>query len=269
MASRVIEFRRPYRSTEPADLIEAVAIRRSSDILPASQALADFAADHGLRTMVWHDLSSQQAMTDGVGNALNECVFGWEPSQHGIWQNYDAAIRSPLVRASRIEGEPFWVNALGFNTRSESPFLADIDPSTIGEGSSIKAAIVVPVHLPFGQIAVAIFSCADRRRSDLSREFSELSMTMEGLSRRFLSSYVAATRKNAYLPTPAALTVRESECLRWAAFGKTDAEISTILGRSHGTIRYHLTRICQKLEADNRAQAIFKASQLGYICSVN
>lgn len=142
-------------------------------------------------------------------------------------------------------------------SRCQNQFLPDIDLETFNEETSIKAAIVVPVHLPFGQIAVAIFSFTDRRRSDLSPEFKNINMILEGLARRFLSSYVATTRENAYLPRSAVLTLREAECLRWAAFGKTDAEILTILGRNHGTIHYRLTKICQKLKSDHHAQAIF------------
>jgi DNA-binding NarL/FixJ family response regulator len=38
-----------------------------------------------------------------------------------------------------------------------------------------------------------------------------------------------------------------------------------ILNRSHATIRYHIHRVGEKLNAVNRAQAIFKAGQLGYL----
>ncbi|MEY4240261.1 MAG: hypothetical protein RL339_2862, partial [Pseudomonadota bacterium] len=47
--------------------------------------------------------------------------------------------------------------------------------------------------------------------------------------------------------------------------GKTDKEISMILGRSHATIRYHIHRAGEKLDSVNRAQTIFKAGQLGYL----
>ncbi len=208
-------------------------------------------------------------MTDADGNALDELVFGWEAGCHGIWKDHDEAIRSPLIRASRVEGEAFWVNAAGFTTRTFNPFLAEIDLRKLSEDSFPKAAIVIPVHLPFGQIAAAIFVSQDRKRTDLSSEFAKLGVVLEGLSRRFLTTYVAATLENAYLPRPVALTLREAECLRWVAFGKTDTEISTILDLSHGTVRYHLSRIFLKLGADNRTQAIFRASQLGYICSPN
>jgi len=34
---------------------------------------------------------------------------------------------------------------------------------------------------------------------------------------------------------------------------------------SHATIRYHINRASEKLNAVNRAQTVFKAGQLGYL----
>ena len=65
------------------------------------------------------------------------------------------------------------------------------------------------------------------------------------------------------------LSKREIECLRWAAVGKTDGEIATILSRSCATIRFHIHNAAQKLNAVNRSQAVFKAGQLGFLGSVN
>jgi DNA-binding CsgD family transcriptional regulator len=55
------------------------------------------------------------------------------------------------------------------------------------------------------------------------------------------------------------------DCLRWAALGKTDQEIAEILARSRPTVRFHLSNATAKLNASNRSQAIFKASQLGFL----
>jgi len=54
----------------------------------------------------------------------------------------------------------------------------------------------------------------------------------------------------------------------WAALGKTDREIALILSRSCATVRFHLQNAAQKLNAVNRSQTVFKASQLGYLGSV-
>ncbi|MCC7003025.1 MAG: helix-turn-helix transcriptional regulator [Gemmatimonadaceae bacterium] len=65
------------------------------------------------------------------------------------------------------------------------------------------------------------------------------------------------------------LSKREVECLRWAALGKTDQEIAAIISRSAATIRFHIHNAALKLDAVNRSQAVFKASQLGYLGAAN
>jgi LuxR family maltose regulon positive regulatory protein len=64
---------------------------------------------------------------------------------------------------------------------------------------------------------------------------------------------------------PALLTIREKEVVQLMADGKTNAEISTILFISVGTIKWHINHIFSKLEATNRVQAIQKARQAGEI----
>ena len=86
-----------------------------------------------------------------------------------------------------------------------------------------------------------------------------------GLAARFVSGYSKAHRTRHWLPGDCQLTKREVECLRWASIGKTDKEISMILGRSHATVRFHIQNAGEKLDAVNRSQTIFKAAQLGYL----
>lgn len=54
------------------------------------------------------------------------------------------------------------------------------------------------------------------------------------------------------------LTPRESECLRWAADGKTDVEAGMILGISPRTVRFHINNAKIKLGVATRIQAVAK-----------
>ena len=123
----------------------------------------------------------------------------------------------------------------------------------------------MPVHLPFGQISANSFVSLDREQEDLSEEFAKYGSFFSQLTRRFIAGYVQAMRTKRRIPSNCVLSKREVECLRWAALGKTDREISMILERSHATIRYHIHRAGEKLDSVNRAQTIFKAGQLGYL----
>lgn len=55
------------------------------------------------------------------------------------------------------------------------------------------------------------------------------------------------------------LTARETECLRWAAIGKTAFESSVIVGISERTVRHHLEMSRKKLDAANITHAVVKA----------
>jgi len=61
------------------------------------------------------------------------------------------------------------------------------------------------------------------------------------------------------------LTDREKECMRWAALGKSEWEISQILGISEHTSEKHLLNAKSKLRAANRVQAVAEAIRQGYI----
>ena len=61
------------------------------------------------------------------------------------------------------------------------------------------------------------------------------------------------------------LTLRELECLAWAARGKTDEDIGQILGRSRETVHFHLGKALRKLGASNRTHAVAIACSLGLI----
>ncbi len=65
--------------------------------------------------------------------------------------------------------------------------------------------------------------------------------------------------------TPAPLTRREIQCLKWAAMGKTDGDISEIMHISLPTVRFHITNAARKLNVMGRPQAIYKAATLGYV----
>jgi DNA-binding CsgD family transcriptional regulator len=259
---KVIEFGRPIAPVDLLHLVEAVTIRQPSEIRDAAQVLARIVADHRMRIMVLPNISSRQRMADANGSDVNCALFSWHTEIGNVELSPD---KCPIIRACRVEGEPFWVNRSGFRTMVKNPLLGHIKLSDVDQWSTYKAAIAVPVHLPFGEIAVAKLISTDPAKADLSYEFARFGKLFADLSRRFIASYAAATRDNPYLPHEAVLSPREVECLRWAAFGKTDKEVGIILGTSHATVRYHINRICKKLDATNRAQAIFRAGQLGFL----
>jgi DNA-binding CsgD family transcriptional regulator len=64
-----------------------------------------------------------------------------------------------------------------------------------------------------------------------------------------------------------ALSSREMEVLVCLAQGKTTAQIANELYISENTVKTHVRHILEKLEASNRAEAVSKATQMGWIGS--
>jgi len=265
MASNVVELRTPQGQETLEELLEAVTVRGPEDIHDAAVTMARIAEERGMQIAMWDDISSPEPMVDAEGTILNADIFGWVKDGERWWEDRRLALRSPLVRAARYESEPFWVGVDGFHTRWRNSYLEEIDLSNFRENALCKAAIVVPVHLPFGQISCNSFISHDREKEDLSQEFALYGSLFSQLARRFIAGYVQAMRTKRRIPSDCILSKREVECLRWAAIGKTDREISMILNRSHATIRYHIHRAGEKLDSVNRAQTIFKAGQLGFL----
>ncbi len=265
MATKISEIRPTRDRLLIGELLDRVTVRAAEDIADAAMALNQIASERGFRVATCDDISSAETMLDADGTVINADIFGWLDDGQRWWEDHRLALHSPLPRACRYESEPFWANEQGFYGLWDNAYLAEIDLHDFGRRALCRSAIVVPVHLPFGQISANSFVPLDVEREDLADDFAEHGALLGQVTRRFIAGYVQAMRTKRRIPSNCVLSKREVECLRWAAIGKTDMEISMILERSHATIRYHIHRAGEKLNAVNRAQAIFKAGQLGYL----
>jgi len=246
--------------------LAAVRVPSLAGIRAAAEALRD-AVDglSGLRAAVTHSIAESEPMKDADGAVLASAVFGFVGEDADWWRFPQLALTSPLPMACRFESEPFWCNADGIRTRTPNALLAGLDLSNFRARAMTSAAIVAPIHLPFGQIAAASFLSRDPSVDDLSAPYAAVGETLALLARTFVASYVKVTERRSARIAQVALSKREVECLRWAAAGKTNDEIATIVGLKRTTIRFHIRAAATKLDAVNRDQALFKAAQLGFL----
>ena len=252
------------------ELLERVCVRSMEGIRPAAEALRDSAMSlAGLRVAPCANIASKEPMVDGNGNILASEVFGWCDPAERWWERPNLALTSPLTLACRYESEPFWCSADGIHTQHFNPHLVGLDLSDFFERAMTEAAIVIPIHLPYGQIGAVSYQPAVPAKDGLAAQFAEFGELLGTLARKFVCGYVKVMDKAQWIPSDVKLSKREIECLRWAAVGKTDSEIALILGRSCATIRFHIHNAALKLNAVNRSQAVFKAGQLGYLGSVS
>jgi DNA-binding CsgD family transcriptional regulator len=249
--------------------IDSVRVISPQGIRPAAEALNRIALAHGMRAAPAHDIADKRTPVDADGKMLATEVFGWGDDDRVWWRNSRIALDSPLTTACRFESLPFWANAEGFRTREPNAYLASIDIGNFETRAMTRAAIGVPVHLPFGQVGAVSFNPLDKNKTDLTEEFALLSDALGLYARTFIATYVQVMGRTQALPPESRLSKREVECLRWAAIGKTDLEISMIMSRSRATVRFHIHNAATKLNAVNRSQTVFKAAQLGYISLQN
>ena len=66
-------------------------------------------------------------------------------------------------------------------------------------------------------------------------------------------------------PVPVQLSIREEQCLLWAARGKTYQEIAEILGLAFGSVKTHLDGARHKLRCMNLTHAAAVAFATGVI----
>lgn len=247
------------------ETLDRVTIRTVDDIRGAAIVLNDAANECGFRIAVAADIASKEPMLDAEGGILNAEIFGWVADGERWWEDTRLALKSFLPRACRYESEPFWYNEDGFKTLWRNKYLEGISIKDFKIAWTSPSAILIPVHLSFGQIGAVSLIPLDKTMIDLSEPFRLYGDSLGLLVRRFVASYVAAVRTQQWIPSNCSLSKREVECLRWAAIGKTDNDISAILSLSHATVRYHVQRAAEKLNAVNRSQAVFKAGQLGFL----
>lgn len=246
--------------------LAAVRVTSLAGIRSAAEALHVAAREiAGLRVAVTHSIAAAEPMKDADGAVLASEVFGFSGADAHWWRFPQLALTSPLPMACRFESEPFWCNAGGIRTKTPNALLAGLDLSNFRQRALTSAAIVAPIHLPFGQIAAASFLSPDPAVDDLSAAFESAGDTLALLARVFVSSYVKVTERRPPEIARLALSKREVECLRWAAAGKTNEEIAIIVGLKRTTIRFHIRSAAEKLDAVNRDQALFKAAQLGFL----
>lgn len=244
-------------------------ITDAGDIRRAAEALRAISDACGFKAAPTHNIAERRSPVDEDGQLLAQVVFGWEDRPGVWWRQSRLALSSPLTMACRLENEPFWANSEGIHPRLPNPELDKIDLADFEARAFARAAILVPVHMALGQIGAVSFVPLDEGKTDLAEDFARYGDVLGIYGRTFITSYARIVADPPRLSADHALTRHEVECLRWAAIGKTDEDICMIMSRSRATIRYHLKNAADKLNAVNRSQTVFKATQLGYLTARN
>lgn len=121
----------------------------------------------------------------------------------------------------------------------------------------MKEGLLVPI-IRFGN-GVALITVAGDNQSLSLRQRAELHLAAVYTHAQVRS---LSKRRTQTFPT---LSMRERECLQWAAIGKTDWEIGEILSISEKTANAHIEHAKQKYRVSTRVLAIVYALRSGAI----
>lgn len=212
------------------------------------------------------DISDPAPMLGPDGKPLAETVFRWLNPDFAYWKDRSFALRASLIQVFRVCAEPFYFSKGRLDSwrtiRALEEVNAHHDPADYS-AHGIAGAIAAPVHSPLGAIGAVVWATGDDQ-VDVPAVFAARAAEMHILALRFISTYRDATQPGAAAES-VEFTRREIQCLKWAAAGKTDAEIATIMKVSVPTIRFHMTNASRKLGVSGRSQTIRLATNLGYI----
>ena len=130
----------------------------------------------------------------------------------------------------------------------------------------VRSGVSIPVHSALGGFGYIVFS-SYLPVQELVERNRHYENHLLALSHRCMAVMLREVQPTESASEP--LSDRENECLALAAHGKTLDEIATIMALSERTVRFHLSKVCEKLGAVNRVHAIARASYLGILGPVH
>lgn len=122
-----------------------------------------------------------------------------------------------------------------------------------------KNGVIVPVEGTKGELFLSRMTTPHADISPQSREI------LQALGLLYAVIGVNKFTKSKDILRPKPLSRREAECLGWVSEGKSDWDISEILGISKHTVHEHLERAKAKLQARTRTQAAVLATSNGWL----
>lgn len=235
------------------DLIAAMQRAVTSDDICST--LTSFTSQFGLTSMIAGTMPSPRDRGEAQRQCLLVSAFpaGW--MERYLAREYVRI--DPIIERIQSDLSPFqWSDAVRFT----KPQNAQLAATMLGEAGefALNDGFAVPMLTLDGSVA-AVSLGGDKVDLPPSA-YGMISMVSTFAIARAIELSSRETMRVA-----ANITTREIECLKWAADGKTEWEISAILGISEHTADKHLSNARRKLKAANRPQAVANAIRLGLI----
>jgi LuxR family transcriptional regulator, quorum-sensing system regulator BjaR1 len=220
------------------------------------EGLTSFTSRYGLTSMMACTIPSRHNRTrDAQSQHLLVPTFPRDWMERYLDQGYVHV--DPVIHRIECDLSPFlWSESAPFAQGERSALVQRM----FGEAGEfgLKAGFAVPMITIEG--AIAAVSLGGK-----STDLPPAARGMIAMISTFAIARAIDLRDREHKRKRAKLTRREIECLKWAADGKTEWEISAILNVSEHTADKHLANAHRKLGAANRAQAVANAIRWGLI----
>ena len=215
-------------------------------------ALTSFTSNYGLTSMIAGTFSSPEDHLQERHLLVSAYPAGW--MDHYFEQDY-GRIDPVALRVQRDLSPFLWSESAPFAGREDD----EIVKRMFGEAGEfrLRAGFTVPLITLDGAVAAVSLGGEDVDMPHAARGMISMIST-------FAIGRAIGIRDRKRHQRPG-LTPREIECLKWAAEGKSEWEISAILHVSEHTADKHLANAHRKLGAANRGHAVALAIRWGFI----
>lgn len=231
------------------------SIQQATTEVDICSALTHHTGKYGLDRMIAGTMPAQRARRPEQEEHLLIAGFPGEWLHRYLEHGY--VHTDPVIQRIKSDMSPFeWSEAV---QQSRSP-PSDTARRVIDEARcfNLNVGFAVPMITLDGQVAAV--SLAGERM-----ELPPLAKGMISMISSFAIGRAMELRSRMSKRKRAMLTPREIECLKWAAAGKSEWEISVILSISQHTADKHLANAHRKLQAATRPQAVANAIRWGLI----
>ena len=169
------------------------------------------------------------------------------------YDSHSLGVSDPVHRASHVTSVGFvWssIPAMIPLTAEDRKVLA------LGREQGIGDGYTIPANVP----GEARGSCSFANEAGRPMRIELLPFAQLTGAFAFEAARKLVTPRGAFAPSPApALTDRERDCVMWVARGKTDWEISRILGVTEETVRRHIKLARERLGVGKRTLLAIRA----------
>lgn len=165
-----------------------------------------------------------------------------------------------LQRIDPVVRPAHWPNR-AFSWTGDSRYWRDAAQRRFfGEAGNFRIRCGVTVPIRTGGNSFAAFTLAAEEQSeDFARYIDEAVDTLQLMGLYFHTHVYGKMRLGLGRVDDAPLTLRETQCLAWAARGKTMADTAQILGIAKRTVEFHLDNARAKLDALTVSHAVAEA----------